>query len=173
MHCLRKENLNEVQSRVRLLAWVHACAWPMQAFRGLFDASALRDMLQKTPICLASYELSEYSRATFDYFRRIMDGYHKLASLMSDHEELFMLRRFAMSNAKNLLYMQAEILHLEAELHDIALEDHSGCEKHRNYEYSVFDLKESFGSRGSDTQWRKILELRERLKEYSKSICFS
>jgi hypothetical protein len=102
-----------------------------------------------------------------------MDGYHKLASLVSDHEELLILRRFATANAKNLLYMQAEILHLEAELHDIALEDHSGCEKHRNYEYCVFDLKESYGTRGSDAQWRKILELREKLKEYSQSICIS
>jgi hypothetical protein len=144
-----------------------------QAFRGLFDTSALRDMPQKKRIFLASYKLSESSRTTFDYLRRIMDGYHKLASLMSDHEELFMLRRFDMSNAMNLLYMQAEILHLEAELHDIALEDHSGSEKHRNYEYSVFDLKESSGSRGSDTQWRKILELREKLKEYSKLTYFS
>lgn len=102
-----------------------------------------------------------------------MDGYHKLASLMSGHEELLILRRFATANAKNLLYMQAEILHLEAELHNIALEDHSGCEKHRNYEYCVFDLKESFGTRGSDTQWRKILEIREKLKEYSQSIYIS
>lgn len=98
-----------------------------------------------------------------------MDGYHKLASLLSNHEDLFVLRRFATANVKNLLYMQAEILHLEAELHDIALEDHSGCAKHRNYEYCVFDLKESCGVGGSDTQWRKILQLREKLREYSQS----
>jgi len=109
--------------------------------------------------CCPEHDLSQYS----------MDGYYKLASLMSDHEELFMLRRFATANTKNLLYMQAEILHLEAELHDIALEDHSGCERHRNYEFCVFDLKESHGVRGSDAQWRKILEIREKLKEYSQS----
>jgi hypothetical protein len=102
-----------------------------------------------------------------------MDGYHKLASLVSDHQELLMLRRFSTANAKNLLYMQAEILHLEAELCDIALEDHSGCEKRRNYEYCVFDLKESYGVGGSDTQWRKILEIREKLKEYSQSTCIA
>lgn len=99
-----------------------------------------------------------------------MDGYHKLAALVGYHDELFMLRRFSTANAKNLLYMQAEILHLEAELHEIAIQDRSGCEKHRNYEYCVFDLKESYGVGGSDTQWRKILELREKLKEYSQSI---
>jgi len=75
-----------------------------------------------------------------------------LACIVSDHEELFMLRRFATSNAKNLLYFQAEILHLEAELHDIALEDRSGCETQRNYEYCIFDLKEADGIQGSDTQ---------------------
>jgi hypothetical protein len=96
-----------------------------------------------------------------------MDGYHKLAALVGDHEELFMLRRFATTNAKNLLYMQAEILHLDAELHEIATQDHSRCEKSRNYEYCVFDLKESYGNRENDTQWRKILEIREKLKEYS------
>jgi hypothetical protein len=98
-----------------------------------------------------------------------MDGYHKLASLVGDHEELFMLRRFAKTNIKNLLYMQAEMLHLEAELQEIAKEDRSGCGKHPNYEYCIFDLKESSGIKGSDTQWRKILEVREKLKEYSQS----
>ena len=96
-----------------------------------------------------------------------MDGYHKLAALTGDHEELLMLRRFATTNAKNLLYMQAEILHLEAELHEIAKEDRCGSEKQQSYEYCVFDLKETFGIKGSDTQWRKILEIREKIKEYS------
>lgn len=98
-----------------------------------------------------------------------MDGYHRLAALMGDHKELLMLRRFAITNVKNLLYMQAELLHLEAELHDIILEDRSGSAKHQNYEYCVFDLKESNGVAGSDTQWRKILEIREKIKEYSQS----
>jgi hypothetical protein len=117
-----------------------------------------------------SYEFLEHSCPEYNPSPYAMDGYHKLASLVSDHEELLILRRFATANAKNLLYMQAEILHLEAELHDIALEDHSGCEKHRNYEYCVFDLKESCRTRGSDAQWQKILELREKLKDYSQSI---
>lgn len=122
-------------------------------------------------ICATSHEFPEPSSLDHDLSRYEMDGYHKLASLVSDHQELLMLRRFSTVNTKNLLYMQAEILHLEAELHDIASEDHSGCEKHRNHEYCVFDLKESYEVRGSDTQWRKILEIREKLKEYSQSTC--
>lgn len=124
-------------------------------------------------VTTSSYEFLEHSCPKYNLSPYAMDGYHKLASLVSDHEELLILRRFATANAKNLLYMQGEILHLEAELHDIALEDHSGCEKHRNYEYCVFDLKESYGTRGGDAQWRKILELRGKLKEYSQSICIS
>jgi hypothetical protein len=151
------------------LACLHAYAWPrrLSGFPAGCVISQPCGYVIKMRVCFAFRRTSKTSSTILDLSKHTMDGYHKLASLVGDHEELFMLRRFARTNAKNLLYMQAEILHLEAELHDIAKEDRSGCEKCRNYEYCVFDLKESFGIKGSDTQWRKILEIREMLKEYS------
>ncbi|KAL9014676.1 MAG: hypothetical protein Q9173_000672 [Seirophora scorigena] len=52
-----------------------------------------------------------------------MANYNKLASLMGEHHELAILRNFQRSNTKNLLYMQAEILHLEKEIQVIEVED--------------------------------------------------
>jgi hypothetical protein len=43
-------------------------------------------------------------------------GYTKLASVMGKNPELAIFRRFSALNAKNLLYLQAEHVNLEARL---------------------------------------------------------
>ena len=101
----------------------------------------------------------------------MMDGYDKLATLMGDNHEMFILRRFSTLNAKNLLYHQAELVNLEAELERIVLKDRNSGETEKElFPYSVFDLKQSLqappGSRDA-TQWLKVLEIRQKLKEYS------
>jgi hypothetical protein len=45
-----------------------------------------------------------------------MDGYAKVALLMSRHNEYGIVRRFGELNFKNLLYLQAELVELEAQL---------------------------------------------------------
>lgn len=78
-----------------------------------------------------------------------------------------LFRRFAALNAKNLLYMQAELVHLEAELKDIEHNDRcSGQGEKKSFEFSVINLKDSSGTE-NDLQWRKVLEIRNKLKEYS------
>ncbi|KAL8993953.1 MAG: hypothetical protein Q9169_005959 [Polycauliona sp. 2 TL-2023] len=97
-----------------------------------------------------------------------MANYNKLAALMGDHQDLAMFRRFQKLNMKSLLGMQAEILHLESELAEIEREDVRSGEKSRSLLHeSVFNLKESHGS-PHDTQWSKVLEVREKLEQYSK-----
>lgn len=92
-----------------------------------------------------------------------MGNYTKLAALIGAHQEMALFRQFAALNVKNLLYMQAELVHLEAELENIAREDRQcGHGEKESYEASVFNLK---GSNGA--QWRKALEIRNMLKEYS------
>lgn len=96
-----------------------------------------------------------------------MGNYTKLASLIGAHPELALFRQFAALNAKNILYMQADLVHLEAELEDIAREDRcSGHREKQSFEASVFDLKYSSGTE-NDAQWQKVLEIRNKLKEYS------
>lgn len=102
-----------------------------------------------------------------------MGDYTKLAALIGSHEELALFRQFAFLNAKNLLYMQSELVHLEGELANIALEDdRSGDGDKALFQGSLFDLKESAGTE-KGLQWTKVLEIREKLKEYSRCIFYA
>lgn len=97
----------------------------------------------------------------------LMANYDRLADLVGTHRELGLFKRFAKLNAKDILYMQAELIHLEAELERIELENaRSGDADKEAFQVSVFDLKESAGTQ-KDLQWRKALEIREKLKAYS------
>ena len=96
-----------------------------------------------------------------------MADYARLATLIATHHELALFRRFDSLNAKNLLYMQAELVHLEAELADIERENKfSGDIDRAAFQVSFFDLKESCTT-NKDLQFRKALEVRDKLKEYS------
>ena len=96
-----------------------------------------------------------------------MADYTRLASLISTHNELAIVRHFGVLKAKNLLYLQAELVHLEAELAVIENENKfSGDSERIAFQTSVFDLKESSTSNKA-LQWQKALEIRSKLKEYS------
>jgi hypothetical protein len=47
-----------------------------------------------------------------------MDGYAQLAWRMSVHGDLAVVRRFAALNIQNILYLQAELVHLEERLRE-------------------------------------------------------
>lgn len=97
-----------------------------------------------------------------------MANYNKLATLMGEHQDLATFRRFQKLNLKSLLGMQAEILHLECELATIEREDERAQDDSRSSLHkSMFNLKTSGGST-HDYQWRKVLEVREKLAQYSK-----
>jgi hypothetical protein len=98
-----------------------------------------------------------------------MADYGRLAALMGTHQELALFRKFARLNAKNLLYMQSELMHLEVELENVELENGgSGDPEKMAFIVSLFDLKDSSGTE-NDLQWRKVLEVREKLNCYSTS----
>ena len=97
-----------------------------------------------------------------------MANYNKLTELMGEHQELAMFRRFQKLNLKSLLGMQAEILHLASELATVEREDERSEDKSRSSLHnSIFNLKAS-GGRTHCYQWRKVLEVREKLEQYSK-----
>jgi len=52
-----------------------------------------------------------------------MSGYEKLAGLMTKHSEVATFQRFDFLNTLNILYLQAELIHLEQELRDSMRED--------------------------------------------------
>ena len=81
-----------------------------------------------------------------------MADYARLAALIGTHPETALFRQFTILNAKNLLYMQSELVHLEAELSNIELENKiSGDRDKASFQVSLFDLKNSSGT-SKDTQ---------------------
>jgi len=97
-------------------------------------------------------------------------GYPALAGVMA-HPGMSIFKRFAALNARNLLYMQAEILLLERELDVIAGYDHTQNDDPtaKTYATSCEALMESV-EKGNGMQWEKILNLREKLDAYSKQV---
>ena len=99
-----------------------------------------------------------------------MEGYEKLAKLVSTYSGIDMYRKFAALHGKSLLYMQAELTHLEAQLSDIMGEDfayaRAGDTENELFPFSWMALKESIGKPGGDLQYRLVMEIRAALKEY-------
>jgi hypothetical protein len=96
-----------------------------------------------------------------------MEGYSNLALLMGQNAELGILRRFSRLNLQNLLYLQAELVHLEADLDQIALADQSSGHPQKSvYSRDWWSLANS-KNEGDERQWRTVLEIRGKLKEYS------
>src|SRR5450756_2690484 len=94
------------------------------------------------------------------------EGHAKVATVMSQHSELAILRRFSKLNFQNLLYLQAELTHLEANLKKLADRD----DEHPNRKQYCRDwwfLAQNEEEHDDRQQWDKFLQIREKLKEYS------
>jgi len=91
-----------------------------------------------------------------------MEGYTKIARLMTEHPEFAVLRQFRLLNMQNLLYLQAELSHLEAELKVIASHDKHQEDYMRDW-WSISNGRDD----DSHNQWGKVLEIREKLENYS------
>jgi hypothetical protein len=99
-----------------------------------------------------------------------MGSYPKLSTFMASWPDVAIFRRFGALNAQNLLFLQAEITHLERELQVIresnALNnDEKGIHGERNW----FELSQESEDGEPHPQWVVIQDIRDRLKEYSKS----
>ena len=108
------------------------------------------------------------------YLHLTMEGYTRLASLMGACPEVAILRRFGSLNARNLLYIQAELVALEGSLQactegNNASNDSDRVASARDW-YTLSRLGSS-SNNSSDVdageEWRTMLEIREKLKEYS------
>lgn len=97
-----------------------------------------------------------------------MAGYSRLANLMGKHHDLAIFRQFSELNVKNLLYMQGELVRLEAELEMIALENKTSRDREKiGFESSISTMIGPHNSEDGHEHWAKILEIREKLKDYS------
>ncbi|KAI9808416.1 MAG: hypothetical protein M1827_007475 [Pycnora praestabilis] len=99
-----------------------------------------------------------------------MDGYHKMADLMSQFPEIVIFRRFSALNVRNLLYLQAELAELDNELHHIAVEDSNSDDAQRKlYSTQWWTLNQSM-YHGDSLQWKKVLQIRDKVKEYNAAL---
>lgn len=92
-------------------------------------------------------------------------GYDNLASLIGDYPSLSIYRRFGSLAAKNLLYMQAELVLLEDELKVIAECDHEGP-LGTDLGTSWEGLRNAPENGARNLQWQKFLEIRVKITEY-------
>jgi hypothetical protein len=104
---------------------------------------------------------------------RHVNGYPKLARYIGASPEVAIFRRFGALNAQNLLYLQAELVHLEKKLYELEERDSQSSEGMKSrYARDWFWLSRSEND-GNDDQWQTVLAIRKKLVEYSKppSIC--
>lgn len=98
-----------------------------------------------------------------------MKGYKKIAALMGKYPGLGMVSQFSFLNIQSLLYRQAELIGLQQDLHELeAANDRSQDEEKRLFSRDWYALSSAEEHDGSDEQWRLVLLIREKLKEYSK-----
>ncbi|KAH8899111.1 hypothetical protein GQ53DRAFT_817312 [Thozetella sp. PMI_491] len=95
-----------------------------------------------------------------------MAGYEKVARLMALQPEYAIFRRFQQLNIRNLLYLQAEIMHLEEALNLAAMDD-AACSDRQFYSRDWWSLSQGDDDSGDCEQWDRFLELREKLEKYN------
>ena len=90
-----------------------------------------------------------------------MTGYDDLATLIGNFEDLAIYRRFAALNSKRLLFMQAELLHLDAELQTIIEIDSNDAKKKKFGTYW-----KAFNDAPNNLQKQRFAELEHKLNKY-------
>jgi hypothetical protein len=95
----------------------------------------------------------------------VWDGYGKVAELMSTYDEFAILRRFKRLNMKSLLYLQAEIAHMEEALDDQVERD--SVDPALQYHGRDWWSLANDDNKSSQEHWHKVLQLREKLDLYN------
>lgn len=96
-------------------------------------------------------------------------SYPRLSEFMGLWPEVAIFRRFGALNAQNLLFLQAEIAHLERELKNIReRDDRREDERGLLAQRSWFELSQATEDGEICSQWTVIQEIRSKLSEYSK-----
>jgi hypothetical protein len=94
------------------------------------------------------------------------EGYERLAQFMGTYPELAIFRRYGALNLQNLLYLQAELLHLEDKLKIIIQEDNKDPRR-AVFSRAWYALYQGSEDGEPNIQYRTLLEIREKLRQYS------
>lgn len=98
----------------------------------------------------------------------VKNGYPGLAKVMGPNfdQGFGIYKSFSELNARNLLMMQAEILGLENELRrQTFLDENCPDAEKRAFARNAWSMRNAHGSE----QWAQILEIREKLQNYSEA----
>ncbi|KAI1264924.1 hypothetical protein F5Y18DRAFT_417468 [Xylariaceae sp. FL1019] len=93
-----------------------------------------------------------------------MEGYCKVARFMGRQDEYALFRRFKMLNAQNLLFLQAELTHLEAQYFRLAQRNSAERPITNKDWWTLYYSEET----DDIEQWDKIIEIREKLEHILK-----
>lgn len=96
----------------------------------------------------------------------MVNGYSKLASLMGAYPGTLIFRRFGAISAQNLLYLQAELVHLEHEFQKYTLTNERSEDAVRRDLFSTDWFTLAHTDEGTEPQWCLMLQIRAKLKEY-------
>lgn len=93
-------------------------------------------------------------------------GYHSLASFIGSDKDFFIFRRFSNLSARNLLYLQDELLELEAKLMEVDLQESSNGSPQGLYNLHT--------RREDKNESRKTLmkDIKSKLQEYGTRIYY-
>jgi len=99
-----------------------------------------------------------------------MKGYAKIAALMGKYPESSFISQFSALNIQDLLYRQAELIGLQQNLRRLEeSNDYSNDDEKARFATDWFALSSADGhEKGGSEQWELVLEIRQKLKEYSK-----
>jgi hypothetical protein len=96
-----------------------------------------------------------------------MGNYIELIKLMTRHPEVLIFRTYSTLRTQNILYLQAELAHLEDELKDIQEADRFCNDPERSQYHVSWEKLTTPTPSGQDSlQWALVKTIREKLAEY-------
>ncbi|KAH8648033.1 hypothetical protein BGZ60DRAFT_535165 [Tricladium varicosporioides] len=97
-----------------------------------------------------------------------MEGYATIAQFMGNHDEVTIIRRFRDLNMQDILYLQAELIHLQDELKEQALVDKENPNR-RYFSKDWWSLANAEDEEGQ-LQWSLVQKIRKKLEEYNSRV---
>jgi hypothetical protein len=101
-----------------------------------------------------------------------MAGYTKLASFMIEKHHPI-LRKYRHLAVRDLLYLQAELCHLEYKYDSVAKKDAAVGDERQYYDRDWLHLEKSECRGFGGEQWTAAVEIRAKLREYCKFSSFN
>jgi hypothetical protein len=101
-----------------------------------------------------------------------VQGYPKFATYISTSPSSLITRSFASLAAKNILYLQAELVHLEMKLQELESRDSSSTVGKREMYAKDWYWLHSSATEQESEQWDTVLQMREKLKDYCTQLFF-